>query len=238
MLPLLPNKEIAARDLWPLKKGRIILEDITNKELQPIENNEEWLITIEKQWQLLSLKKDLCDNYNIIRQKLSNAVQNQRDLEIHISKQRCLAITETDDKKQWRLWQIVKIEPTLAQLLTDTYAKKDAKKIATMLFIVADKFFIACTQFSQLEIQLPLALDNLALEENKIIFTGFIPTDANLSLIDPEQCIKKAFQDYISQLSNDPAIKNALISYYLTVYAHENPTSKMLVNILVKLFKQ
>jgi len=238
MLPLLPNKEIAARDLWPLKEGRFLLKNIENKKLEFIENDKEWLIIIEKQWQLFSSKNDLCDNYNIARQKLSNAVQNQRDLKIHLSKQRCLAITETDDKEQWRLWQIVKIEQTLAQLLTDAYAKKDAKKIATMLFIVADKFFIACTQFSQLEIPLPLALDNLAVKENKIIFTGFVPTDANISSIDPEHCIKKAFQDYISQLSRDPAIKDALISYYLTVYAHENPTSKMLVNVLVKLFKQ
>jgi hypothetical protein len=237
MLPLLPNKDIAARDLCPLKEGRIILKNITNKDLQPVENNKEWLITIEKQWQLLSSRNDICDNYNIARQKLSNAVQIQRDLKIHISKQRCLAITETDDKEQWRLWQLVKIEQTLAQLLIDAYAKKDAKKIATMLFIVADKFFTACTQFSQLEIQLPLALNNLALEENKIIFTGFVLADANVPQIDPEHCIKKAFQGYISQLSNDPAIKVSLISYYLTVYAHENPTSKMLVTILVKLFK-
>ncbi len=238
MLPLLPNKDIAARDLWPLKEGYLILNNIANKNLEPIENDKEWLITIEEQWQLLSSKNDFCDNYNIARQKLSNAAQTQQNLKIHISKQRCLTITETGDEEQWRLWQIIKIEQTLAQLLIDAYAKKDAKKIATMLFIVADKFFIACEQFAQLEIQLPLALDNLALKENEIIFTGFIPTNADMPNIDTEHCIKKAFQSYISQLSNDPEIKNALISYYLTVYAHENPTSKMLVNVLVKLFKQ
>ena len=104
MLPLLPNKNIAARDLWPLKEGRLLLKNIEN------------------QGQLLSSKNDLYDNYNIARQKLSNAVQIQQNLKIHLSKQRC----------------------------------------------------------------------------------------------------------------NDPAIKNVLISYYLTVYAHKNPTSE----ILVKLFKQ
>lgn len=238
MLPLLPNKDIAARDLWPLKAGYLLLENIENKDLEPIENNKEYLIAIEKKWQLFSSKNDLCDNYNIARQKLSDAVQIQRDLKTCLNTQRCLAITETGNKEQWRLWQIIKTEQTLAQLLIDAYDKKDTRKIATMLFTVADKFFIACTQFSQLEIQLPLALDNLTLEEDKIIYTGFIPTDADIPPINPEHCVKKTFQDYIALLSRDPTIKNALISYYLTIYAHENPTSKMLVNVLIKLFKQ
>ncbi len=238
MLPPLPNKDIAARDLWPLKEGRLLLKNIENKDLEFIQNKKEWLITIEKQWQLFSAKNDLCANANSARQKLFDAVQIQRSLGKHLSQQRCLAITETEDTEHWRLWQLITLKPSLEQLLRAAYIKKDAKKIATMIFIVADKFFSTCNQFSQLEIPLPLTLSNLALEENKIIFTGFIPTDTNTPPIDPKQALKNAFQAYISQLSHDPAIKNALISYYLTVYADENPTSKMLVNILVKLFKQ
>ncbi len=237
MLPLIPNKDIAARDLWPLKEGRNILEAITDKKLHIKETEDQsYLLSVEQQWQLFSSKIDIHDSYNSARQKLLEMVEIHRNLSTDISQQRCLAITEDDDR--YRLWQIVKIEETLGQLLEKAYKEKNVKKISAMLFVVADKFFMGCQHFSKLEPQLLLDLNNLVLKDNAIIFTGFIPTTSNTLTINTDHCFKQAFQRYITQLTEDSEIKNSLISYYLSVHAQENATNKMLVNRLLMLFKQ
>lgn len=239
MSPLLPDKDIAARDLWPPKDGRTILENIADKNFQMSEpDTESWLVSVEEQWQLFSSKDDLCDSDNKVRQKLLTAVQTQQTLEKYINSQRCLAVTETGENSQWRLWHIVRVEKTLNKILEKTYTEVDAKKIAAMLFIIADKFVSAYKQFSEFEIQLPLALDNLSLHDNKIIFTGFIPTSSHEKSNDLESLITQAFQQTIAKISSNPAIEKTHVLQYLTVHASENSEHKTLVDTLSKLFKQ
>ncbi|NOQ35427.1 MAG: hypothetical protein GQ569_05970 [Methylococcaceae bacterium] len=239
MPPLLPDKDIAARDLWPPKDGRSILANIADKNFQITEpETDSWLVLVEPQWQLFSSKDDLCDSDNAVRQKLFDAVQLQQSLGELISSQRCLAVAETGEDSQWRLWQIVRVEKTLSQLLEKTHTEVDAKKIAAMLFIIANKFVNACQQLSKFETQLTPTLDNLSLQDNKIIFTGFIPTVNSTPAIEIESHITQAFQETITKIANNPAIENAQILQCLTLHASENAEHKTWLNALSKLFKQ
>ncbi|MDQ7091292.1 MAG: hypothetical protein Q9M50_11785 [Methylococcales bacterium] len=240
MSPLLPTPNIAARDLWPLKIEREILKDIAQKNVEFTETeNDSWLVLVEKKWQLLSLSSDLYDNNNLARQELSIAVQVQRELSERLSQQRCLVIIQTStDDEQWRLWQVVKREETLGDSLEKVYSEKDAKKIAAMLFIVAEKFYGACKYFFEQNMNFPLTLNSLKLEDNEIIFTGFIPFKNDAFPIDIGPCFEQAFQAYITRLLNDPTIKPPLISYYLSVYAENNSENAHLINKLLKLFKR
>ncbi|MCK4494213.1 MAG: hypothetical protein KAU26_09165 [Methylococcales bacterium] len=237
MSPLLPTKDISARDLWPLKEGRKILADIETKEIQLIKiNHGSWLVSVENQWQMRSLQHNFDFNGNKIRQQFSDIVQTQQKISNYVSSERCFAVTENDDG-EWRLWQIVKRQETLNSLIEKAYAKKDMKKIAAVLFIVVNKFFSAHKIFSALTTQLPLSLDNLAIKDHNIIFTGFIPTINESVIPSIEKCIQLAFQKNINKLSTNPAIKNSMVAYYLSVHASKNETDKILVNSLLKLFK-
>jgi hypothetical protein len=237
MSPLLPTKYISARDLWPLKEGRQILEEIEDKDTKLIKINQgSWLVSIEKQWQMRSLRRDFSYNGNQIRQQFTEIVQTQQKLTDYLSLKRCFAITENQEG-EWRLWQIVKRDETLNHLIEKSYANQDTKKISAVLFIVINKFFAAYQRFSTLDIQLPLSLDNLSLDKNTILFTGFIPTDNEYIIPDIEKCVQLAFQKTIKKLILTPSIKTSLVAYYLSIHAHKNGTDKMLINALLKLFK-
>ncbi|MCK5728705.1 MAG: hypothetical protein KAH08_05735 [Methylococcales bacterium] len=237
MPPLLPTKDISARNLWPLQEGYKILADIENKEMQLIKINQgSWLVSIENQWQMRSLRRNFDYNGNKIRQQFSDIVQTQQKISNHISSERCFAMTENDEGKS-RLWQIVKRQKTLNNLIENSYLNQDLKKIAAILFIVVNKFSNAHKTFSALETQLPLSLDNLAIKNNDIIFTGFIPTFNETAIPSIEKCIQLAFQKNISKLSSNPAIRHSMVAYYLSVHASKNETDKVLVNALLKLFE-
>ncbi|MCK5899031.1 MAG: hypothetical protein KAG06_08170 [Methylococcales bacterium] len=237
MSPLLPTKDIPARDLWPLKEGRKILTDIEDKELQLIKINQgSWLVSVENQWQMRSLRHNFNYNGNQIRQQFSNIVQTQQKISNYISTERCFAVTENEEG-EWRLWQIVKRQKTLNSLIEKAYIQQDLKKIAAVLFITLNKFSSAHKIFSALDTQLPLALDNLAIKDNDVIFTGFIPTLNEAIIPTIEKCIQLAFQKNINKLSTNPLIKHSMIAYYLNVHASKNKTDQILVNTLLKLFK-
>lgn len=239
MSPTLPNKHIDARDLWPLKEGRSILENISDKVPKITQaETESWLLSIEQQWMLFSSKNELCDNYNIARQKLLEVVEIQKNLTPYISGQRCLAIAETGENEQWRLWQIIKIEKSLSSLLEAKLAESDAKKIAAILFVIADKFLTVWQQFSSLEIHLPLTLENVKLQDNKILFTGFLPTENSKEKLDMESYLKQAFTKKIDKISNNSAIDNSQILQYLAAYASDSEQHKRLLTVLSSLFKQ
>lgn len=239
MPPLYPDKDIAARDLWPPKEGRNILQEIAGKDVQIAEPEEgSWLLAVGQEWRLFSSRDDLCSNHNIARQRLFDAVKMQQQLEPHLSPQRCLAVTETGESGQWRLWQIIKNESSLRSLLEKPQIKDDSKKMAAMLFIVADKFLETFRRFSEAEIALPLTLENLSLNDSGIIFSGFFLTSGHNQDLELEKTMVRAFEQLIGEISANPVLDNAQILQCLAAHASENANHTILMDVLSKLFRQ
>ncbi len=215
------------------------MQEIADKDVEIAEPEDgSWLLVIGQQWRLFSAKDDLCKDHNVARQKLLDAVNSQQMLASALSSQRCLAVTETGESEQWRLWQIVKNEANLRSLLEKPQIRGDSKKMAAMLFIAAEKFLEAFARFSVLDIRLPLTLENLTLEDSGIIFSGFIPTAGKCDDLSLENAMSQAFEKIIKEIAADPVLDNAQILQCLNAHASDNENHSILLNVFSTFFKR
>lgn len=219
-------KDVPVRSIWQLKIGGRLINEIQEKQFQLIENENSQTLIIEQQWQLYSGANDIFPQENIARQHFFSMAQQQQKLQNYLSENRCLILVELDET--WRLWQIIKFEQSLFNLLTSAIAQGSNKKTAALLLVSMEKFLLASQQFDELEFYPDLTLDNLTLHNNKPIFLGFMPTHEQKS----EHDLKRAFSCIFAEILMLPKSDIKEILHYLELYAQSHKDNKILLNSL------
>ncbi|CAG1020088.1 hypothetical protein DOJK_00079 [Patescibacteria group bacterium] len=218
--------DIPLRDIWQPFIGQKLIADIQEKNFQLTKEGQNRLINIEQQWQLFSSEYDVFYQENLARQHFFALSQQQRQLQEYLSEQRCLILFEYHEI--WRLWQIIKIEPSLTHLLTAAIEQRVNKKIAALLLVSMEKFLLACQRFAELNFHPDLTLNTLTLHNNKPIFLGFIPTSEK----EAENDLKHAFNSIFTEILMLPKADIKEILHYLELYANSRKDNKILLNSL------
>lgn len=210
---------------------------IKEKELTVSYNDENWFIQIESQWQLYSGKNDKFATENTARQAFFNLAQQQLPLEKHLSIARCLLILETDQRNDWRIWQLKKTQHSLFDLLATAIKPNNEAKIAAMLLIAGEKLLLAQTLFNALSFYPSLTLETLSLTDNQLRFIDFIPTQvvAKNKQLSVADLLEQGFQTLIEKIAADACIERGKILASLKHYAQGHPDHGIVLENLHRL---
>lgn len=241
--PALPDKDVIAGNVFPPITGRIILHKLADGDVT-IEQTYDgsWEASIGDQWRLLSRAGDSFPSPNDARMHLVHYANTHKKLGPYLSEHRCMAIVPSDGGDEWRVWQIVRNEATLSEMLHVALMGHFPHRIAEEVYEIAEKYVGAHKFFTESDLNLPFHFNNIAINQNKPVFTGYITQQTNAAETDTpplEELVKKNFKPLISKALHDNPILSLGIPYVLHPlegFGRANPEMKLVVEILRTLF--
>lgn len=173
--PEMPDKRVAAGMVWPPIAGRHVLNEITDS--RPILRqlkNQAWLGESER-WLLLSLREHVFDNEMNAREEMLRLARSHAQFKPVLSDHRCISCALTG-QGGWRIWQVVRRETTLADVVRLMLDLLTADSICTELLRIAYLLDAAATRFRTAGLPCEPTLDKIAVTHGGPVFTGFLLT--------------------------------------------------------------
>lgn len=242
--PSLPHKDLViAGCVFPPVSGRIILHRISD-ESAVVEQaaSGDWEARIGDHWRLLSRTTDCFNSANEARMYLVSYANLHKELGAVLSEHRCMAIVEPiDQNNEWRVWQIVRRETSLSELLDDALVDITPQRIAKKVLLLAEKFLAADQAFAAGKIAFPLTMESIALSRNQPVFTDFIPNNSatDESSLPVMEQLKQSFKPSISKALHENstlALRVPYILHHLDAYAKADEENKGMIEVLRTLF--
>lgn len=217
--PALPNKDVVAGSVFPPITGRIILHKLANEDVS-LEQHPDggWEAKIGSQWRLLSRSEDCFATSNDARMRLVYYANKHKKLETYLSEHRCMAIVESEEQDEWRVWQIVRNEPTLSELLQAALMGHFPHRIAEEVYEIAENYVSALKYFADTNQYIPFHFGNIAINQNKPVFTGYIPQHIEKTdneLLPVAELVKQNFKPMISRALHENPILSLGVPYVL-----------------------
>ena len=116
--PRLPDARVPSGAIWPPVEGRIMLHEATSPGLVLHRAGADWLAGIGTDWHVHSAAAAAFTQFDDGRQALLTWARLHASYAPLISPARCVVLAE-DGPTTWRLWQIVKLVPSLRAWLVD-----------------------------------------------------------------------------------------------------------------------
>jgi hypothetical protein len=236
-LPTFPDENTPLQWIWPPYAGRKILNHIFKYALKPhLQPDGTWIIKAKNYWYCYSKPQWVYSDEKIAREVLRANMRMHIQCSPILSEQRCVVMTPDIDD-QWRLWQIVHIEPTLADYLTKILQGKQFDKFALKIFSCANRYANALQQSVKYPPLLNITLDNLGLDiRRQPLYLGYLEEN--------NQDAKKPSKDTLLEmikLEFTTPINNALPNLEVTTVLDElkqinHSKQRHLKEILVQLF--
>ena len=197
--PPIPDNRLAAGTVWPPLTGRAALEGITDQGGDPeLQEDGSWTCTVG-QWRLHTGLHSLVSNYGQALMRVLSTAREHRACEEVLSSQRCVALGEVG-AGQWRLWQIVRTEPNLADGLARALeAEQSPEQLANDVVELATRLVEAVDRFTSGSLCLPVRLDTVGIRDDKVVYTGFYPMNGE-DIRAPSDCtrmIREFFEEPI-----------------------------------------
>jgi hypothetical protein len=246
--PKLPDMNVNAGCVFPPVSGRIILHQLKSDGDIIIKQHDsgDWEVTIDKQWKLINRRQACFASSNEAREHFVSDAQIHQQLKSVLSEHRCLAITEElEQDYPWRVWQVVRAETSLAELLTNALKNHAPRRVAERVYIIAEKFLQAHQLIADNTPQIAYGLDNIGLNKsvmgiNKSVlaFVDFVPEiNAQEVLPPPMEALLQNFKQPIHEtLSHSARISIPYILHHLDIYARGNEEKMKMVDVLRTLF--
>lgn len=177
--PAVPTETVASGLVWPPVDGRLILHE-TNASPPGLRRDGQgsWLGSIDNRWWLHSAADAVFDNVDSGRAELVQwARQHAAGGEL-LSKHRCLVLAD-DGHGRHRLWQIVRIEPSLRTQLEEALLA-DATVIADTLLTASRAFMTMAERISAAMCELQLTLATVGVSMAGSAYLGFLPPPSQM----------------------------------------------------------
>ncbi len=180
--PKLPDTAVLSGYIWPAINGRILLQEacagLSNdaRELTP----SEWVADTDNGWRFHSASSCVFPENELAREALIRWAQMHASLSGWLSPNRCIAVCETGEGG-FRLWQVVRIEPSLWARLSDTLRTRDAEQIGARFSEAAVLCTRAALRWSQAPYDLPCTLETVGLVDGGASYVSLMPEPDRLS---------------------------------------------------------
>lgn len=173
--PRRPDTSVASGWIWPAINGRIVLQEACARaQSEPRElTPDEWAADAEG-WRFHSPASGRFDDLEAARNALIRWAQLHASVSAWTSASRCIALSETGDGG-YRLWQIVRAEPSLWARLTETLRTRDAAAISAAFSEAALLCTRAAQRWAQAPHELPCTLETVATIDGAAVFVGLMP---------------------------------------------------------------
>jgi hypothetical protein len=201
-LPKFPDGDIPVEWIWPPFAGRKILNKVFKYALIPrLQTDDTWVINAKNDWDCFSKSDWLYTNADEAQEALRDHMRKHLQCSPILSEERCVVVAT--GIKNWRLWQIVHHESTLAENLASALQEKQLDKLALETFRCATRYADALLQSISYPPLLNLSLENLGMDA-KIQLVYLSTVDEQAAVLPSQtaeliESIKKTFAAPIAE---------------------------------------
>jgi hypothetical protein len=190
--------------VWPPIAGRHLLNEITDA--QPVVRqlrNHAWLGEADR-WLLLSLREHTFSNEMHAREEMLRLARSHSMFKTVLSEHRCIscALTGLGD---WRIWQIVRRETTLADVLRLMLELQTADSIVTEMLRIAYLLNAAASRFRTAALPCIASLDRIAVSNGGPVYTGFLlpadPAESRNEALEVSTLVRREMRDSVTALA-------------------------------------
>jgi len=165
-IPKFPEGDTPTEWIWPPFAGRKILNKLLKYTLIPrLQTDNTWVINAKNDWDCFSKSDWLYTKADEAQEALRDHMRKHLQCSPILSEERCVVVAT--DIKNWRLWQIVCHESTLAENLASALQEKQLDKLALETFRCATRYADALLQSISFPPLLNLSLENLGMDAKK-----------------------------------------------------------------------
>jgi signal recognition particle receptor subunit beta len=173
-IPAPPDDCIDAGMVWPPIAGRIILQEISaHPPVVARTDDLSWGAQTTDRWQLLSPAQYCFPTQDKAREELLRQARMHSQFKAQLSEHRCVCCAPSG-LGDWRIWQIVRRETTLSDIVRLTLALKSADSVAAELLRVGRMLCRAVELFRSTGLPFKPALESLAVSHGTPVFTRFV----------------------------------------------------------------
>lgn len=182
-VPPLPDATIPSGWVWPPINGRILLQEATAQgapvaqELSP----REWVADSPSGWRFHSPPGGAFGDHESARSALIQWAQVHASLATWTSPHRCVALSQTEHG--FRLWQVVRLEPTVWKRLADALRTRDASRISRLVAEAAELCARASDHWARAPWELPCTLETVSALDGT--FVSLVPEARSVRPAEP-----------------------------------------------------
>jgi signal recognition particle receptor subunit beta len=141
--PRLPNVRVPSGAIWPAVEGRLILHEAVSGDLRARRSDlEAWIAGTGTGWRIHSSAKAQFSEFDAGREAVVVWARAHAPRLGLLSSGRCLVVADSGDGA-WRLWQIVRVAPSLRRWLLDMAYGSDAGTLLDALSLAARTLYEA-----------------------------------------------------------------------------------------------
>jgi signal recognition particle receptor subunit beta len=238
--PRPPDDRLDAGMVWPPIAGRIVLHEISaNPPVVTITDHQLWVAQTAERWLLLSLPAHCQPTQDAAREELLRQARLHARFKALLSEHRCICAAPSG-LGDWRIWQIVRRETTLADILRLTLSLKSADSVATELLRVGRMLCRAVELFRDAGLPVTPALESLAISHGTPVYTRHLLLDANAVAcidVDAVALLQQELRHAVATLARRSASAPSLLRQLEAARAVA-PASDIVPETLIALFLQ
>lgn len=178
-LPKFPDEETPSQWIWPPLSGKLMLNQVVQHSLKPtLQEDGTWVVNAKSGWRCFSKLEwqypELAGAKTALREQISLHLRCSSLL----SEQRCVVIAE--ERKNWRLWQILHTEPSLEQALQTAIHAETPELIAQGLLRCAQDLLNSYRDMGGYPAEFKFNLANIGLDTtHNVIYLGTLDKNAH-----------------------------------------------------------
>jgi len=200
--PRLPDVRVPSGAIWPAVDGRLILHEAVPSDLRARRSDGgAWIAGTGTGWRIHSAADARFPEFDAGREAVVVWARAHAARLPLLSPGRCVVVAESGDGA-WRLWQIVRVMPSLRRRLLDLAYGSDASTVLDALTSAARTLFEASTD--PLSAGLPLTFDSVGEGERGAQIVSLLSAPAELdplTVLDPEDA-RRHLRSQIETLLN------------------------------------
>lgn len=172
--PRVPDPNVGAGTVWPAVAGRIILHEIAGQRVSARQlSDAAWLAEIPDSWRMVSLDQHRFEAETLARDELLRMARLHAAYKPVLSEHRCITFAQTGFG-DWRVWQVVRRDKTLSDVLSLVLELPSPESIAMELLRAGRTLWGAVETFREAAFPCPVTLGTLAVSQGRPVYAGFL----------------------------------------------------------------
>ena len=173
--PRLPDAAVPSGAIWPPVEGRAILSELaqTTLVLRRLSNGD-WAAGLGSGWRVMSTRDAAFTTLDQGRAALIQWARLHATANGVISPRRCIVLADDGDGG-WRLWQVVRTEESLRELISRSLHEHTGEALVARMSHAVQLLVDAQDQLGGLPLVLPCNLDTIGASEIGAIYIGLMP---------------------------------------------------------------
>ena len=173
--PRPPDASVPSGAIWPPVEGRAILTEVSQLELVPRRHaNGDWSAGLGSGWRLVTKRDAIYESLDVGRSSLVQWARLHAACTSVVSPHRCIVLAATGDGR-WRLWQIVRAEESLRDLVERAHEEHPDDELVDSLWQTAHVLVEVNARLAEAPCDLPCRLDTIGACDASGMYIGLMP---------------------------------------------------------------